>query len=451
MPHESSNVLNSNASSEEQRTWWYSPLIWGSLLLLLYLLRDFFLIGFLTFLLCFVVRSLVVATKRRIDPRHENRRLDWILTLAIFFGCCLILFGLGRYFVPEVLHQGKSLAVQLRKLNAEEVRNSLLSRTIGAWEFNEEFGSPSDPRYQLGWKHFQTLERVDDEPGQPEPAKVNRQETDFESATKLSLGNQWWATNPQAAWIRVHANDEGPSILANVSRRVDDGLNYFLRIPVQVLTALLLSIFMLFEWEGVTRGIANLRNTRVQPVYDEVAPGIVALGKLIGRSFQGQVLIALINACLILVALWLIGVENKFVLALVMFVSCFIPVVGVLLSGVPICAVAILQPDGSLWMVFQVMVAIGIIHLLEAMIFSPRINGKIGDLHPVLVIVILLVAEKFFGMWGLVLGVPVAIYVIRVVILDLPIPGIYEPARFQQRDAANELTIEHVDSVDRRQ
>jgi predicted PurR-regulated permease PerM len=48
-------------------------------------------------------------------------------------------------------------------------------------------------------------------------------------------------------------------------------------------------------------------------------------------------------------------------------------------------------------------------------------------LHPVLVIVILLVAEKFFGMWGLVLGVPVSIYIIRVVILNSPIPGIYEP------------------------
>jgi len=61
------------------------------------------------------------------------------------------------------------------------------------------------------------------------------------------------------------------------------------------------------------------------------------------------------------------------------------------------------------------------------MILSPRIIGKIGHLHPVLVIAILLVSEHFFGMWGLVLGVPVAIYIIRVIILRSPIPGIYEP------------------------
>ena len=79
-------------------------------------------------------------------------------------------------------------------------------------------------------------------------------------------------------------------------------------------------------------------------------------------------------------------------------------------------------------MVLEVIVAIAIIHMLEATLLSPRIIGKIGHIHPVLVIVILLVAERFFGMWGLVLGVPVAIYLIRVVILNTAIPGVYEPA-----------------------
>ena len=434
MTNESSNIPSPIPPSLCQQTWWYRPLIWGTLLVLLYLLRDFFLIGFLTFLLCFTVRSLVVALTRRIDPRRDTRRLELILTLAIFLCCFLMLYGLGRYFVPEVIHQGKNLSAQVRTLSADKVQDALLSRTIGSWEFNQQFGSPQDPRYQQGLKQFQSSRHGAEEPNRPGPTEDSQEQAEFEPATKLALGQHWWATSPQAAWIREHATNDGPGILEGVVRRVDDGLDYLVRIPIQVLTALLLSVFMLFEWDGVTRGIADLRNTRVQPVYDEVAPGIIALGKLIGKSFQGQVLIALINASLMLAALWLIGVENKFVLALVMFVSCFIPVVGVILSGIPICAVAILQPDGSLWMVLQVMLAIGFIHLLEGMILSPRIIGKIGHLHPVLVIVILLVAEKFFGMWGLVLGVPVAIYIIRVVILDSPIPGIYEPNMIDRSD-----------------
>ena len=153
----------------------------------------------------------------------------------------------------------------------------------------------------------------------------------------------------------------------------------------------------------------------------------MALGKLIGKSFQGQVVIALFNALFTFIALWIIGVEYRFILTLVTFVFSFIPVVGVILSGIPICAVSIFQPGGSVVMALQVIVAIAIIHMIEGMVLSPRIIGKIGHLHPVLVIGILLVAEHFFGMWGLILGVPVAIYLIRVVILKKAIPGVYDP------------------------
>ena len=146
-----------------------------------------------------------------------------------------------------------------------------------------------------------------------------------------------------------------------------------------------------------------------------------------GRSFQGQAIIAMANAALTLVALFLIGVEYQFVLASIVFVFSFIPVLGVIFSGIPICAVAVLQPGGTLMMALQVVLAIALIHLVEGMVLSPRIIGKIGHLHPILVIVILLVAEHFFGTWGLILGVPVAIYLIRVVILNTAIPGIYEP------------------------
>jgi predicted PurR-regulated permease PerM len=44
-------------------------------------------------------------------------------------------------------------------------------------------------------------------------------------------------------------------------------------------------------------------------------------------------------------------------------------------------------------------------------------------LHPVLVLTILAVCEHFFGVWGLLLGVPVVVYVIRFVILQEGIPG----------------------------
>lgn len=51
-----------------RRNWWEKPLIWASFLCLIYVLREFFLIGFLTFLFCFIVRSLVGVLIRRLSP-----------------------------------------------------------------------------------------------------------------------------------------------------------------------------------------------------------------------------------------------------------------------------------------------------------------------------------------------------------------------------------------------
>ena len=623
--HSVSPSANPSAALD-QRQWWQKPLIWAAFLSLLYLLREFFLIGFLTFLFCFVVRGLVGFLKRHIAPNRENRWLDLILTLSVFLGICLALYGLGRYLVPQLIRQGKSLVTQMQDSSAADVQNALLANTVGSWKFARQFGEPDDPRYQKGLNQFQeagrageglyqtfpqlhsrlqaefeanyeqaqvlhlqshglqgaaasvqfeqwflqikapelfheksdyyisrwqagyasseksaelaTLKQRPDFESQrdeqirqriltdirsdpvllaqletqwahalsirqwadfrqsneyqarfkmfyenrraTDPAIVPidypffqtldtaypkgkvafltavrqhyeadheslaHQQHDFETATKLEFGQQWWANSHVADWGRDHAKDDGPKVLEAIVGSFDRGLGNLVRVPIQVATSLVLAFFILIEWHGVKNGVANLRHTRLQPVFDEIAPGVMTLGKLIGKTFQGQVTIAMFNAVFTLIALWLIGVEHEFILALVVFVFSFIPVVGVILSGVPICAIAVLQPGGSLLMVLQVIVAIAVIHLMEGMILAPRIIGKIGHLHPVMVIAILLVAEHFFGMWGLILGVPVAIYIIRVVILNSPIPGIYEPGRIYEPDkAVAEVTIQH--------
>lgn len=627
MTIDSARSLVEPAGSLSGKTWWRKPLIWGTLLLLLVALREFFLIGFLTFLICFIVRSIVHRIVCRYSPEGDSRWLDLSLTLAVLLGFVTVLYGLGRYFVPQLVRQGNALLAQVQDSSSEQVLNTLLANTVGAWKFERDYGGPDDQRYQKAQQEFQEsgrygeglyqefpkltsrlqaefeanyeqarahhlqfadptgtaaevslkqwflvvkapelfhdkseyyLSRWEAEYSAPDKAEefarlkgladfesrrdaqireriwediradpvllseLNNQWTrvlslrawenfrnspsyktefkkfvdtkhleeprnvpvdyqyyeklaavypqgiraftgvvrqheeeasgnavhqqfDFESATRADLGRQWWATSHVADWVRDHAANDGPRVMEALLQRLDEWGGYLIRIPVQIVTALLLAFLILVEWHGLTTGIAELRNTRVQPIIDEVAPGIVALGKLIGRSFQGQVIISVVNAILVLFALWIIGVEYKFVLTLLVFVSSFIPVVGVVLSGIPICAIAILQPEGSLLMALQVILAIVLIHFLEAMVLAPRIIGKLGSLNPVVVVVILLVAEHFFGMWGLLLGVPVAIYLLRVVILRSSIPGIYEPVCSEQAVVTNDIeTIEPV-------
>jgi predicted PurR-regulated permease PerM len=90
---------------------------------------------------------------------------------------------------------------------------------------------------------------------------------------------------------------------------------------------------------------------------------------------------------------------------------------------------ALIQDDGGLLVAVWAIIAILIIHFIETSLLNPKIVGNMLHLDPVLVLTILAVSEHFFGVWGLLLGVPVMVYVIRVVILNEEVPGFFEPRR----------------------
>jgi predicted PurR-regulated permease PerM len=52
-----------------------------------------------------------------------------------------------------------------------------------------------------------------------------------------------------------------------------------------------------------------------------------------------------------------------------------------------------------------------VVHAIEAYALNPIIYGRHMKMHPVAILAILLVGEHLFGIWGLLLGVPIAAFV----------------------------------------
>ena len=189
------------------------------------------------------------------------------------------------------------------------------------------------------------------------------------------------------------------------------------------------------------RGVRRLQGSRVKDFYLEIAPGLISFGRLIGRAFQAQAVIAFFNTVLTFLLIRILGIDNPLFLCVIVFFCSFIPVLGVVLSSIPIAIIAIAQPDGGVWLAFLAVVGILLIHLVEAWILNPKILGDMLHLHPVLVLAILAIGEHFFGVWGLLLGVPVIVYILRFVILDEGIPGIIEPIRPEDLLRAGEADV----------
>jgi hypothetical protein len=184
---------------------------------------------------------------------------------------------------------------------------------------------------------------------------------------------------------------------------------------------LILSIFLSFiiviDIRRLERGVALLEHSRVQRLYREIVPGLASFGNLMGKAFQAQALIAVVNTGLTMLALVALGVGNRAFLCSIVFVSSFIPVAGSFISTVPIALVALQMEGGGIMLALKLIGMILTIHFLEGMVFNPKILGDMLHLHPLLVLIILTVGGHFFGVWGLLLGVPVCVYVIRNLIL----------------------------------
>jgi predicted PurR-regulated permease PerM len=253
-------------------------------------------------------------------------------------------------------------------------------------------------------------------------------EQGFKRSLQRELADQWWKESSAALFIRHHVTNNLGDFSAHTAGFLREAVAYGLTIPVQLGMALLLSFFIMIDYPNLKKGAARLQHSRVGRIYDEIMPGIIKLGHLVAMAFYAQGMIAVVNSMLTFVAIYFLGIDHGFVLAATVFVCSFIPVIGVVLSALPIAIVAIVQPGGSLMLAVWAILAIVVIHLIESSILSPRIVGHVLHLHPVIVFVVLLIGEHFFGFWGLLLGVPVAVYIISYVILQEDTPPPAEPA-----------------------
>ena len=99
------------------------------------------------------------------------------------------------------------------------------------------------------------------------------------------------------------------------------------------------------------------------------------------------------------------GVRFSVLLAVIAGVSELIPVVGPLIGAVPGILVTLATSPGDLVWVISLYVGI---QLVENAFLVPRIQGQAVDIHPALIMMILVIASEAAGLFGVILAVPVA-------------------------------------------
>lgn len=180
---------------------------------------------------------------------------------------------------------------------------------------------------------------------------------------------------------------------------------------------LLFSFLIMLDLPSLTRSMRALRFTRLSSVYEETASSVILFAKVVGENFRAQMMISALNTTLTAVGLKLLGIEEIVLLCTLVFFCGLIPVLGVFISSVPIVLMAVNIGGISLGLWATVMIII--IHLIEAYFLNPRIVSRVMHINPVMTLIILYIAHSFLGLWGMLLGVPISVYIYRQVIIGI--------------------------------
>lgn len=373
-------------------------LIWIILLSLLWVMRDFLNLIFLTFLLIFVATPLVKLGQRWLKLPY---RVALILVYLVFV---MLLAGFISFVTPNVITETNRFLA-----NLGETKQRIL-------HIKHDMIDPY-PEIDRALKGY--LRGVLDEEMLAEIRARTQEERRALGITERDVSRHHSGESMDEAvrqkvsqYILFEDALLMESFLATQMSVAREMIPKFITILYQVLAtaglALLFSFLILIDITKLSKQMQSLEYSRLRDFYLEAAQPVARFGYVIGRGIQAQSMIATVNTILTLIGLLLLDIPSVMLLSLIVFICGFIPVLGTFISTVPIVLVAL--NAGGLQLGLAILGVIIFVHALEAYALNPLIYGRHFKLNPVLVLMILFVGYHLFGIWGVLLGVPVTQY-----------------------------------------
>jgi len=126
---------------------------------------------------------------------------------------------------------------------------------------------------------------------------------------------------------------------------------------------------------------------------------------------KGQMLLGILIAILTYLILSLLGVQYALLLAIIAGIMELVPY-GILVALVP--AISFSYLSGGVSKALMVAGSYIILHQFEVFLFSPLIIKSVVGLSPLVVILAALIGFELGGFWGLVLAIPVAVFIMEL-------------------------------------
>ncbi|MCI8631386.1 MAG: AI-2E family transporter [Firmicutes bacterium] len=186
-----------------------------------------------------------------------------------------------------------------------------------------------------------------------------------------------------------------------------------------LLVSMLLSFVIVIEKDDIVEFGKRVENSKISFIYNYLMVFGGNFCKTFGKVMKVQIIIAFVNSVLSMIALKFIGFEAIVPLGVMIFALGLIPVAGVVISLFPLCIMAF--NIGGLIKIVEVCAMVCVLHAIEAYILNPKLMSAKTRLPVCFVFIILLVGEHYMGVWGLIMGVPIFIFIMSMLDVDYAI------------------------------
>lgn len=204
-----------------------------------------------------------------------------------------------------------------------------------------------------------------------------------------------------------------------ISNYLEQGFSFLLRyfsgmsnIVIQIMMSLILSLFFLLEKPKLIEFTAKFKQSKIAVFTNEIEFFARKFALTFGKVIEAQFIIALVNTALTTLALWIMDFPQLLGLSILIFFLGLIPVAGAIISLIPLCAIA--YTIGGVMTVVYILIVVAIIHSIEAYILNPKLMSSKTDLPVFYTFIVLIFSEHFFGVWGLIVGIPVFVFMLDV-------------------------------------
>lgn len=181
-----------------------------------------------------------------------------------------------------------------------------------------------------------------------------------------------------------------------------------------IITVPFITFFLLKDGRMIKRALIQMVPNR----YFEMSLILLhKTGLQLGRYIRGQLLVSSIIATLAAIALYSLDIPYFFIIAVIAGLANMIPYFGPIVGSIPGVLVAIIE-KGTMEAVIGVIIAFATVQLLDNILVSPIIVSRSVQVHPLVVILVILIGSNVAGILGMLVAVPI-FAVLQVIVKEV--------------------------------